>query len=252
MEHIYNDTFFDYIDQESCVSSEIVLSKGLAWLKPNSVLDVGCGRGAWLRHWVSEGIADVAGVDGDFIDKSQLHFPSENFYAHDLSNPFDLSRKFDLVQSLEVAEHLPPASAEGFVSSLCAHGNHILFSAAVPGQGGEHHVNERPQSYWRDLFLAQGYRGFDCVRRHVLTEQDVRPWYRFNTLLFVHTNDVDTLPTEVRGTEISSVGPVAFPAPISWRLRLLLVGLLPRSAVTALAKLNARLKVSTKANHPSA
>jgi len=246
VDHIYTDTFFDYIDAESCRSAEIVLSKSMGWLAPKSVLDVGCGRGAWLRHWRQQGVPELHGVDGDFVDRAALHFPPENFHPHDLSAPFALGREFDLVQSLEVAEHLPPAAAEGFVQSLTAHSQHVLFSAAVPGQGGEHHVNERPQAYWRDLFARHGYKGFDCIRPHVKGEREVRPWYRYNTLLFVHQDQVASLPPEIAATEVTATGPVAFPAPLSWRLRLLLVRLLPLGAVTGLAKLNARLKVARK------
>jgi hypothetical protein len=78
------------------------------------------------------------------VETARLAMPAKHFAAFDLSRPFRLGRRFDLVQSLEVAEHIPPAQTEIFVDNLAAHGDVILFSAAVPGQGGEFHVNEQP------------------------------------------------------------------------------------------------------------
>lgn len=244
MGHVYDEKFFDYIDTESCVSARRLISLSLPWLTPLSVLDVGCGRGTWLRHWLSEGVEDVVGVDGDFIDRSRLHFDVGRFQSHDLELPFDLGRKFDLVQSLEVAEHLSPSTSENFVGSLTAHGDTILFSAAVPGQGGEHHVNERPLSYWRDLFGDQGYRCFDCIRSAILTERTVRPWYRYNSLLYVNQNAVADLPSHVRATEVPLNAPIVDLAPLSWRLRRWGVGLLPRRTVTGIAQFNAHRKAA--------
>ena len=248
MGHVYDKEFFDYIDTESCVSATRLISLSLPWLKPRSVLDVGCGRGAWLRHWLLEGVEDVFGVDGDFIDRSELHFDVSRFQPHDLELPLDLGRRFDLVQSLEVAEHLSPSTSEDFVKSLTLHGDIVLFSAAVPGQGGEHHVNERPLSYWRDLFGNQGYRCFDCIRSAILTESAIRPWYRYNSLLYVNEIAVADLPSNIRATEVPPNAPIADLAPLSWRLRRWGVGLLPRRTVTGIAQFNARRKAERFVN----
>ena len=63
-----------------------------------------------------------------------------------------LERKFDLAISLEVAEHLKSSSSEDFVQSLTTLAPMILFSAAIPHQGGLHHINEQWLEYWGDLF----------------------------------------------------------------------------------------------------
>ena len=66
---------------------------------------------------------------------------ADEFRAADLSQPIDLGRRFDVVQSLEVAEHLPSSRASEFIGTLTSHDPLVMFSAAVPGQGGEHHIN---------------------------------------------------------------------------------------------------------------
>ena len=90
--------------------------------------------------------------------------------------------------SLEVAEHLPAEIAPAFVASMVAHGNAVLFSAAIPFQGGAGHVNERWPSYWADLFLVHGFVPVDVVRPAVWADEQVAFWYAQNTVLYVDRN----------------------------------------------------------------
>ena len=68
----------------------------------------------------------------------------------DLNQPFTLDRTSDLVVCLEVAEHVPPLSAGDFIASLTRLASIILFSAAIPYQGGDGHLNEQWPEYWAD------------------------------------------------------------------------------------------------------
>jgi len=154
-------------------------------LRPRSVVDVGCGLGTWLSVFLENGVADVTGVDGDYVDASRLEIPAERFVAHDLSTPLSLDRRFDLAVSLEVAEHLPADRAAVFVGSLTALAPFVLFSAAIPFQGGTNHVNEQWPEYWAALFEHRGFAAVDCVRREVWSDENVEWWYAQNTLLFV-------------------------------------------------------------------
>jgi hypothetical protein len=113
---------------------------------------------------------------------------------HDLSKPFTLNEKFDLVVSLEVAEHLPESSAASFVDALAALGNTILFSAAVPYQIGEHHLNLQWQDYWANLFAARGYVAVDAIRPLVWRNSSVSFWYKQNMLLFVDRTHLFSQP----------------------------------------------------------
>ena len=153
-------------------------------VRPTSVLDVGCATGTWLAEWGSAGVADVTGVDGDYVDRATLRLPVDRFVPADLQQPLSLGRTFDLVQTLEVAEHLDEACADTFVDSLARHGDTILFSAAIPGQGGPHHVNEQWPSYWAAKFARAGYTAYDVIRPRIWTDSRVVVWYRQNILLF--------------------------------------------------------------------
>jgi SAM-dependent methyltransferase len=154
-------------------------------IHPSSVVDVGCGSGAWLDVFRKHGAGRILGLDGHNVNPAWLCIPEGCFRAVDLSRPFQLAESFDLAISLEVAEHLPKHSAAGFIQSLARLAPVILFSAAVPLQGGTHHVNEQWPAYWRDLFEKNGYRTLDLIRRDIWTRPEIQFWYRQNIFLFV-------------------------------------------------------------------
>jgi hypothetical protein len=184
---------------------------------------------------MTAGIEDIFGLDGEYVDQDRLLFPRDKFRATDLTKPFDLGRRFDLVQSLEVAEHLPVAAADGYVASLVRHGPLVLFSAAPPGQGGEHHVNEQPPSYWREKFARHDYRPVDFLRSRIAGEKEIAPWYRYNLLFYVHRDTFDSLSGDVGAAALADNQPIANVAPLSYRVRCRMISLLPTPLQQVLA-----------------
>ena len=236
-QHTYNDTYYRYINGGSLQSARIVLPIVARYFLARSVVDFGAGQGAWLRAWQDLGTTDVVGVDGEYVDKSHLLIEDSQFIAADLTQPIRLHRTFDIVQSLEVAEHLPSAAAPTFIDNLVAHGRVILFSAATPGQGGEHHVNERPYRCWRDLFHERHYTALDMIRPVVARDSRGKPWYRFNSFVFVHNDLMPLLPPELHRREIAPDEDIPDVSPALYRLRKALFRPLPPSVVTQFARL---------------
>jgi len=242
--HVYDNTFFDYIDRGARSSAQPFVACLQAWLAPSSVLDLGCGRGVWLKEWRRAGVDDVLGVDGDYVDRSNLLVPEEQFRAGDLTGALELERRFDLAQSLEVGEHLPESASDALVNSLTASSDIVLFSAAVVGQGGEFHINEQPLSYWQKKFEARGYHAYDCLRPLLRCDSTIEPWYRYNAVLYVNAAGEAKLPEAVRSRKLPKGEFLRNDGNLRWRLRRGIVSLLPRAAVTRIAQLRAAVLAS--------
>lgn len=160
---------------------------------PESVLDVGCGEGWWAREFAQRGCFVTA------VDESvREHHESQGvrFEPADLRTLFDTPTKFDLSICLEVAEHLPESSGPGLIESLCKSAPLVLFSAAVPGQGGYGHLNEQWPPYWEKLFERNGYAVSEALRWMLWEDARVDWWYRQNML--VAARDPDRWPAMFR------------------------------------------------------
>ena len=246
IEHQYGHDFYDYIDAGSRRSARAVAGLLLPQMNIASLLDIGAGHGAWAAEWLSAGVKDVVAVDGDYVSLHQLAIPTRNFIAHDLATPLILKRKFDLVQTLEVAEHLPHAKADLFVDNLIAHGDVILFSAAVPHQGGEHHVNEQPPEYWRAKFAKRGYAVFDFVRPGLVDKDGVMAWYRFNSYVYANPAGQKRLSQAMLATRVPDDQPLTIGGDFKWLLRRAAVRLIPTALVKPIAMAKAKIEAAAR------
>ena len=155
-----------------------------------SVVDVGCGTGTWLKVFQQNGVQDIFGIDGTYVDTTTLHIDSHYFQHYDLETPYVGVKKFDMAISLEVAEHLIESSADTFIKSVTGLSDLILFSAAIPRQGGQNHLNEQPPLYWIKKFENAGFTAYDVVRPAFWENQQVEWWYRQNMILFSKNTDL--------------------------------------------------------------
>ena len=244
MPHIYDDRFFRWVDLTATRSARAMLPVVREAIPVTSVVDVGCGQGAWLSVWGELGVSDVFGVDGSYVDQSRLAVPADRFAVADLAQPLSVGRRFDLAQSLEVAEHLPMAAARDFVAGLCGLSDVVLFSAAQPGQGGEAHVNERPPSYWASLFQGHGYAAFDAVRPSLAANRSVAPWYRFNTVLFANAAGAARLSPMARAAGVDDLRRLDAAGDLPWRVRRLVLRPLPVGVVSWLSRARYRVACS--------
>lgn len=193
-EVLYDQKFFDALSASSSASAARILPEVVRLVSPRSAVDLGAGNGEWLAELRALGVTDVLGIDGDWVKPSALKIPQANFRAHDLRAPLALDRTFDLAISMETAEHLPPGRGEGFVADLVATAPAILFSAAVPGQGGTDHINERWPDYWESLFNKHGYVALDVLRLKFWDDETIAIWYRQNAFLYVRRDVVESNP----------------------------------------------------------
>jgi hypothetical protein len=93
----------------------------------------------------------------------------------------------------------------------------VLFSAAIPGQGGYGHVNEQWPGYWARMFDECGYGVSDALRWAIWNDERVEPWYRQNLLLCASPT---RLAEAVRGVMPDSAPrAVVHPDVFNWRVQ---------------------------------
>ena len=205
----YDGQFFASQRGGSISSAKVIVPLVLETFPSASVVDVGCGVGGWVAEYMRHGVERVLGVDGDYVDLASLEIPADRFQSADLSRPLDLG-SFDLAMSLEVAEHLPEDCAETFVDTLTKAAPIVVFSAAVPEQGGVNHVNEQWPSYWIRKFAARGYVVEDCIRPAIWNDERVKWWYRQNIFVFRRQTGTATPETAVSPEILDCIHPVAW------------------------------------------
>jgi SAM-dependent methyltransferase len=213
----YDAAFYDIIRDGCLRSARRVVPLVLAAVHASRVVDVGCGEGAWLSVFKEAGCT-VRGVDGDYVDRSRLLIDADEFVGHDVTEGFDLGR-FDLAVCLEVAEHLEEPFADQLVATLVRHAPAVLFSAAIPGQGGVGHVNEQWPAFWVEKFNACGYTVTGALRWQLWDDPDVENWYAQNLMLCVDESS-QPVSRELRALLDSPLAPM-WPVvhPVLWDSR---------------------------------
>lgn len=151
---------------------------------PADAVDVGCGIG-WILERLQEHGVRITGIEGSRHAIARSPLASAIVRANLERGVPDLGR-FDVAICIEVAEHLPARAAASLVDGLCRLGRHVVFTAAPPGQGGIHHVNEQPPEYWFELFERSGYTRSPATDRLLGAISEIREpsWMHRNLLVF--------------------------------------------------------------------
>jgi len=188
----YSGAFFDRLSAGSLATARIILKELTTVVPIRSVVDIGCGVGPWLRTALELGVGRAIGLDGDYIDRGRLMIEPSLFRQCNLEMDGLVQvvggEHFDLAVSLEVAEHLSADRAPSFIAELCSLSNLFLFSAAIPGQGGDNHVNEQWPDYWATLFQEHDCACFDVMRPRLWYRDECEWWYIQNILIFARRN----------------------------------------------------------------
>jgi len=184
-EELYSPEFYAKQQARSRTSARAVLPILLKYIEPRSAIDVGCGVGTWAAELASLGV-EADGIDGEYVLQNELQISRERFRPIDLEQlpSSETIGRYDLAICMEVAEHLRAENGPALVDFLIGLAPNILFGAAIPGQGGRNHINERWQSYWVSLFEERGFHCHDVIRSAVWSDAGVEPWYAQNAFLF--------------------------------------------------------------------
>lgn len=191
----YDNNFYKEQEISSYNSGRKILPIVNKFFGPQSVVDIGCGLGNWLKVWHEDfKIKEYLGVEGPYINPDMLMVPRQNVIFADLKEPLILQKRYDLAMSMEVAEHIPTEASELFVQNLINASDVVLFSAAIPGQEGTYHINEQNPEFWASIFKKKGYVTIDCIRKDIWNDSAINYWYRQNVLLFVKQEKLEQYP----------------------------------------------------------
>ncbi|RDH81534.1 MAG: hypothetical protein DIZ80_15770 [endosymbiont of Galathealinum brachiosum] len=190
----YKHNFYKDRHQSTIDAANNILSLVIEALpKLESAVDFGCGVGTWLSVLKEKGVSDVRGLEGAWVEKNLLKISEEELTEVNFEKGVKLDKKYDLAITLEVAEHLKPETASKFVQSLTTASDYVMFSAAIPFQGGTNHVNEQWPDYWVDLFEKENYVLIDFIRMKIWNDEAIPVWYRQNILMFVKKEKLDSM-----------------------------------------------------------
>lgn len=175
---------YDVIREGCQRSAAAVVPDVYQLVQPRTVVDVGGGEGWWASEFAKLG---AKAVNLDDLQSSRVlptnvehvHVNLEAITAETLSQG-----GWDLAVCLEVAEHLTEDAGDRLIEKLAQIARVVLFSAAIPGQGGHGHINEQWPGYWVDRFYAHELVCWDGLRWDFWDNDLVEPWYRQNLLLF--------------------------------------------------------------------
>lgn len=146
---------------------------------PSVIRDYGCGTGEWLEAALHHGAEKAFGYEQEDVDIRGAK-SGPRYYTS--TQKMEHAR---LTLCLEVAEHIEEPAADSLIFTLTQGTDAVLFSAAIPGQGGAGHVNEQWPSYWAKLFDRYGFEPIDFIRDQVWDDEAVSGWYRQNCILYV-------------------------------------------------------------------
>jgi hypothetical protein len=180
----YDVNFYSSHERGSNLSALRILSWIFERLAHVNVADYGCGaHGAWLAAAQRLGAKNMVGLDGPWA-RPQRSVDYE-FIEMDPEHSPPVVRRVDLAWSLEVAEHLTDLGASRLIEALVASSDVVIFGAALPGQGGTGHINERLASHWVAEFRDRGFECLDVIRPRFWNDTDIEPWYRQTTFVFL-------------------------------------------------------------------
>lgn len=151
-------------------------------LKPKSVLDVGCGRGRYLRHFRRHGIQRLQGIEPLPMGRCGVSIATFDPTVEDRLR----ESRYHVVLCLEVAEHVPRERHTALFDFITRHteeDGRIVFSGATPGQGGHGHISERPEEEWVAEFAKRGWivdRGATMDLRRLAALQ----WFQNNVTVY--------------------------------------------------------------------
>jgi 2-polyprenyl-3-methyl-5-hydroxy-6-metoxy-1,4-benzoquinol methylase len=162
--------------------------------KPKSIIDYGCGIGAYLESGLNNNINKLKGFDigGDYVKKYTESRVQPFIEYLDCTKPLE-TEKYDCSISLETGEHIETQYSEQFIKNITKSTEEngvILYSAAQPGQPGTGHINCQPKEFWVKIFNSFNFFVDEDLTKHISSNWSSfgAPYYIVNNLIVLRSN----------------------------------------------------------------
>lgn len=151
----YSKEYYQSINKDESTQASKLAEVIKEMYRPNSVIDIGCGTGLYLKD------IDCYKFGFDFskdaFDPEVIQVKREFVVTRDLTQPFEPKSKFDIAICFEVLEHIGSEYSDIIAENISKYADILIVTASPPGQAGLNHVNCQPQWYWNEKFEKLGF-----------------------------------------------------------------------------------------------
>ena len=245
----YSTDFYQSVTSRAVIASEVALGTILKNFVAQSVIDIGAGDGVWTSTALSIGnptrltVVDLPGSTFKLLQKvdKSIKKITLNFENDMLKN----GEPYDLGICVEVIEHISTGRALLLLDWISVNCCTVMFSGAIPGQGGTHHINEQNQSYWLNVMMARGFIPIDNIRPQLYRNGKIPQYYRNNIFFFINSRFIHEHRIKKLLKESITQESFAFMDTRSIILRTIqkILAFLPVTAVSQLATLKLKVKL---------
>ena len=157
MKEIYNKVYdnFDEYDEKFSYKINLIDSEFEKFSKTSKILDIGCGKGHYIKHLLNKDFQNILGVEFSKSCSEKylqgINHVNEDFleYSKTISD-----REYDICLCMDVLEHIPYDKIEFMVKSISRIGDHAILGIANHSDifmGEELHLIQENSKWWEML-----------------------------------------------------------------------------------------------------
>lgn len=160
----------------------IIVGEILKHFSPKTVIDLWCWLWSFVKvfqdYWI-----DAYWVNGERTERDKLFIDDKSLLIYNLEQYHDFWKQYDMALSLEVAEHIDEKYSDNFVKTITSCSDIIIFSAAIPWQTWQNHINLQSPEYRERKFNTYWYNFYDVFRHIFWNNEEIFWWYKQNIFL---------------------------------------------------------------------
>ena len=185
---MYSAAFHKAIESDELPQAVRVADYIQTYIKPSVFYDFGCSTGLYLRE-IKKRLPTIESKGFEFSKDAVDAALCPDIIETDLTVPLFFEKKANTLGiCLEVLEHIDDRYWKEVLTNLTNHSDTLIFSAALPGQGGTGHINCRPRIDWIRRFHELGWVVDADATQHLVTfmKQGVHMgWFTANAMVLV-------------------------------------------------------------------